>query len=51
VTATIIDINNVACFGAHRKRNGGSDGGVPPYTYLWNNGQNGATAINLTAGN
>lgn len=52
VTATIVDINNVLCFGG----NTGSatveaGGGVPPYTYLWNNGQNGATAINLAAGN
>ncbi|MEI7726139.1 MAG: T9SS type A sorting domain-containing protein [Bacteroidota bacterium] len=25
-------------------------GGVTPYTYLWNNGQTGSTAINLTSG-
>jgi hypothetical protein len=27
-----------------------ASGGIPPYTYLWNNGQTTATAVNLTAG-
>lgn len=52
VTATITDISNVLCFGGNTGSatvEGG--GGVPPYTYLWNNGQTGATAVNLTAGN
>ncbi len=52
VEANITDVTNVACFGG----NTGSitveaSGGVPPYTYLWSNGQNGSTAINLVAGN
>lgn len=28
-----------------------ASGGVPPYTYIWSNGQTGATADNLVAGN
>ncbi|MBL7827118.1 MAG: hypothetical protein JNJ57_10835, partial [Saprospiraceae bacterium] len=51
VTAAITNWTNVLCNGG----NTGSatveaDGGVPPYTYLWNNGQTTATAVNLTAG-
>jgi len=51
VTATITSTINVSCFGG----NTGSatveaDGGNPPYTYLWNNGQNQSTAVNLIAG-
>ncbi len=52
VTATIVDITNVSCFGTNTGSatvEGG--GGIPPYTYLWSNGQNGQTAINLAAGN
>jgi uncharacterized protein (DUF2141 family) len=52
VTATITDINHVSCFGGN---NGSATveagGGVPPYTYLWSNGQTTATATNLAAGN
>ncbi|HMX39857.1 MAG TPA: hypothetical protein PKD78_06005, partial [Saprospiraceae bacterium] len=51
VTATIVSTTNVSCNGGN---NGSATveggGGVPPYTYLWSNGQNQATAINLTAG-
>lgn len=51
VTATITNTTNVLCFGG----NTGSatvegDGGVPPYTYLWSNGQTTATATNLPVG-
>lgn len=43
---------NVSCYG----QNDGSatvsvTGGVGPYTYLWSNGQSGATISNLTKGN
>lgn len=52
VSALITDINPVSCFGGN---NGSATveafGGIPPYTYAWSNGQSGATAINLTAGN
>ena len=50
VSAFISSSTNVLCFGG----NTGSatveaGGGAPPYTYLWSNGQNTATAINLIA--
>ncbi|MCC6411655.1 MAG: SprB repeat-containing protein, partial [Saprospiraceae bacterium] len=52
LAASINDIDNVSCFGGN---NGSAtvtvSGGIMPYTYLWNNGQTGATANNLTAGN
>lgn len=42
---------SLAC---HGQTNGSAtvvpDGGCPPYTYLWSNGQTGATAIGLGAG-
>ncbi|MFN0013413.1 MAG: choice-of-anchor V domain-containing protein [Saprospiraceae bacterium] len=51
VTASMSSVTPVSCFGGN---NGSAtvegDGGAPPYTYLWSNGQNGQTAINLTAG-
>ncbi|MEQ1745463.1 MAG: choice-of-anchor V domain-containing protein [Saprospiraceae bacterium] len=51
VTATMSSVTPVSCFGGN---NGSAtveaDGGAPPYSYLWSNGQNGQTAINLTAG-
>jgi len=51
VTAFISDVTNVSCPGGN---NGSAtvqaDGGAPPYTYLWSNGQTGQTAVNLTAG-
>ncbi len=51
VSATIANSNNVSCFGGN---NGSAtveaDGGLAPYTYFWTGGQNGQTAINLTAG-
>lgn len=52
VIATIFSSTNVSCFGGN---NGSAiaegDGGQPPYTYAWSNGQTGQTASNLTAGN
>ncbi len=52
LTATIVDSENVLCFG-------GSDGeatvqplgGFPPYSYSWSSGGNQATDNNLVAGN
>ncbi len=50
-TLTITGYTNVSCYGGN---NGVATtsitGGVPPYTYMWSNGQNLATAINLSAG-
>ena len=52
VTATITDINNVLCFGGNTgSATAEGGGGTPPYTYAWSNGQSGATAVNLIAGN
>lgn len=51
VTAIITGITNVSCFGGNTgSATVDADGGNPPYTYLWNNGQNQSTAINLIAG-
>jgi uncharacterized protein (DUF2141 family) len=51
LTVSITNVNHVSCFGGN---NGSAtaepSGGTPPYTYLWNNGQNGQTAVNLSAG-
>ena len=51
VSASITSTTNLLCNGV----NTGSatvegSGGVAPYTYLWSNGQNTATAVNLAAG-
>lgn len=51
VTATITSSTNVLCNGGNTgSATAEGDGGVPPYTYLWSNNQNQATAINLIAG-
>lgn len=51
VSAFMSDVTPVSCNGGN---NGSAtveaSGGAPPYTYLWSNGQNGQTAINLAAG-
>ncbi len=51
VSAFISASTNVSCFGGN---NGSATveagGGVPPYTYMWSNGQNTATINNLVAG-
>lgn len=51
LSVSITDVNHVSCFGGN---NGSAtaepSGGTPPYTYLWSNGQNGQTAVNLSAG-
>ncbi len=50
-TATIYSITNVSCFGGN---NGSAtvtqSGGVPPYQYLWSNGDTTPTADSLPAG-
>ncbi len=51
LSVSITDVNNVSCFGGNNgSATAEASGGVPPYTYLWSNGQNGQTAINLAAG-
>jgi hypothetical protein len=51
VSAVMSDVNPASCNGGN---NGSAtveaSGGATPYTYLWSNGQNGQTAVNLTAG-
>ncbi len=51
LTVSITNVNHVSCFGGN---NGSAtaepSGGTPPYTYQWSNGQNGQTAVNLSAG-
>lgn len=51
LTVSITNVSHVSCFGGN---NGSAtaepSGGTPPYTYQWNNGQNGQTAVNLSAG-
>jgi len=50
-----VDITNVvdlACFGADNgSATANATGGVPPYQYLWDNGENSQTASNLDGGN
>src|SRR5690606_38212943 len=50
-TLTVTGYTNVSCYGGN---NGVATtsitGGVPPFNYMWSNGQNTGTAINLTAG-
>lgn len=51
INAEISSSTNVTCFGGN---NGSATvtatGGTPPLSYLWNNGQTQATAVNLSAG-
>jgi gliding motility-associated-like protein len=43
---------NVSCFGvSDGTATVNPTGGIPPYSYLWSNGQMSQTAINLSAGN
>jgi hypothetical protein len=50
VTATITSSANVLCAGGNTgTATVEAAGGVPPYSYLWSNGQTTATAINLVA--
>ncbi len=51
-TAAISNFTNIPCFG---QNNGtamaSATGGIAPLTFLWSNGQSGATATNLSPGN
>ncbi len=48
---SISNQTNVSCAGSSDgSATATANGGVPPYTYQWSNGQNGATANNLAAG-
>jgi len=49
--ASIVTSENATCNGCNDgKTTAAPVGGTPVYTYLWSNGQVGATALNLTAG-
>lgn len=52
IFAASIVVSNVSCGGVADGQIaiGGVDGGTPPYTYLWSNGQTTATATGLAAG-
>ncbi len=51
LTVSISDVSHVSCFGgSNGSATAEASGGAPPYTYLWSNGQNGPTAVNLSAG-
>ncbi len=50
-TLTVTGFTNVSCYGGNNGVATTSvSGGVSPYTYMWSNGQNVGTAINLSAG-
>ncbi|GAB4203478.1 MAG: hypothetical protein Fur0023_10410 [Bacteroidia bacterium] len=50
-TLTVTGFTNVSCYGGNNGVATTSlSGGVSPYTYMWSNGQNLGTAINLSAG-
>ena len=51
LTATFKVVNHVSCFGgADGQATVIAKGGVPPYSYLWNNGETTFTATTLAAG-
>jgi len=51
LTTTITDSNDVTCFGnCDGSATIGASGGVPPYTYLWTDGQITSTADSLCPG-
>ncbi|MCC6461281.1 MAG: T9SS type A sorting domain-containing protein [Saprospiraceae bacterium] len=51
VSASITSTSNLLCNGVNTgSATAEGGGGIAPYTYLWSNGQNTATAINLAAG-
>jgi hypothetical protein len=50
VMAEITSFTNVLCNGGNTgSATADGTGGIAPYTFLWSNGQNTATAVNLTA--
>jgi len=51
LTCEINVINDISCFGFDDgSAIGNPDGGVPPYTYLWDNGETTQTAVALSPG-
>ncbi|MBK6903483.1 MAG: T9SS type A sorting domain-containing protein [Saprospirales bacterium] len=51
MTVAITNSVNVSCFGGNNgSATAQASNGTPPYTYMWSNGQSGATATNLIAG-
>jgi|GEM_PF-851677 len=50
-TVSITNQINLVCFGdTDGQADAGATGGNPPYSFVWSNGQTGATATNLAAG-
>ncbi len=48
---TITDFDTVLCFGdSNGTATVSAQGGVPPYTYLWDDGETNSNAVNLAAG-
>ena len=50
-TLAVANISNIGCNGGGGSATVAASGGTQPYTYLWSNMANGATANNLPAGN
>jgi subtilisin family serine protease len=52
LSVTTENSGNVSCFGgSNGTATALANGGVPPYSYSWSNGSNGANISNLSAGN
>ena len=51
LTVTVTDIEGIACSGdSNGSATATASGGTPNYNYMWDNGENTATAISLSAG-
>lgn len=49
---SIFSLTNISCYGgSNGTATAATYGGIPSYTYMWNNGQSGQTATGLSSGN